>query len=130
MKNLKKSIAVLLLVCSFSFVLVGCGNKAAKPYLGSWYGYKVCTDDGEIVFEDFSDLVKMELITEFASDGSYVLHYYVAGEEGDQYPKTGKFEMDGEKIVLIDDNGYGEIVNGELVLYFSDGAVKQYFRAN
>ena len=70
------------------------------------------------------------MTVEFTSDGQYEIHYYVAGKEGENYPKTGKYEMDGEKIMLIEDDGYGEIVNGELILYFEDGAVKQYCKAN
>lgn len=127
---MKKIIAIVLLVCSLAFALVGCGSDASEPYLGVWYGYKVVTGSDEIVFEDYAALVKMELTAEFTSDGNYELHYYVAGKEGDKYPQTGKFEMDGDRIVLTEADGYGEIVNGELILYFSDGAVKQHFKAN
>lgn len=38
--------------------------------------------------------------------------------------------MDGSKIILSENNAYGEITNGTLVLYFQDGAVKQYFQPN
>lgn len=127
---MKKIIAILLVVCSFTFLLAGCGNNAAEQYLGVWYGYKVSAGDEDIVFEDYAALVKMELTAEFTSDGEYELHYYVAGKEGEKYPQTGKYEMDGDRIVLTEDDGYGEIVNGELILYFEDGAVKQYFKAN
>ena len=70
----------------------------------------------------------MELTVEFTEDGKYELHYYVAGKEGSKYPKFGKYEMDDNRIILVDDDGYGEIVNGELILYFDNGKVKQYFR--
>lgn len=109
---------------------MACDSNAAEPYIGVWYGYKVETDSTAIVFADYEELVKMELTAEFSSGGEYELHYYVAGKEGDKYPQTGKYEMDGDRIVLSEDDGYGEIINGELILYFSDGAVKQYFRSD
>ena len=130
MKKIARICAALIALCLISTLFVGCGSNAAEPFLGVWYGYNVSTASGDIVFSDFAAIAKMELTAEFTSDGQYELHYYVAGKEGDKYPQIGKYEMDGEKIILIDDDGYGEIINGELILYFENGKVKQYFKAN
>lgn len=129
MKRFGKFVVILLSVCLLSALLAACGSNAAKPYIGVWYGYKIETDSNSIVFADYESFVKMELTAEFSSDGEYELHYYVAGEEGEKYPQTGKYEMDGNQIILPENDGYGKIVDGELILYFSDGKVKQHFRA-
>ena len=130
MKKLSCILAVVVLVCLMSTLFAGCGANPAEPYIGVWYGYKVVADSSEIVFSDYAALVKMELTAEFKENGEYELHYYVANKEGDAYPKTGTYEMDGERIVLPEEGGYGEIVDGELILYFDNGMVKQYFKNN
>jgi len=112
---MKKVITLLLVICSFAIILAGCKGNSSEPYVGVWYGYKVATETEEIIFADYAAIIKMELVTEFTADGKYELHYYVAGKEGNKYPQTGKFEMNGDKIVLIEADGYGEIVNGELI---------------
>lgn len=130
MKRIICSVFLTLFVC---LLLVGCGNsnsKAAEKYVGIWYGYKVSSGGTDIVFKDYASIAKMELTCEFTSDGKYTLHYYVAGKEGDKYPQVGTYVMDGNKIILNESEGTGEIINDELVLSFSNGAVKQYFRAN
>lgn len=129
---MKRFIALLLLIGCFMLVFTGCNSssKAAKKFIGVWYGYKVTTNGSDIVFADYSSLVKMELTAEFTSDGKYELHYYVAGKEGEKYPQTGTYKIDGERIMLTEHDGYGEIVNGELILYFQNGSVKQYFKNN
>ena len=128
MKKLNRIFAFLLIVGLMGTLLGACGSNAAEPYIGVWHGYKVSTSSGDIVFSDLSAIAEMELTVEFTEDGKYELHYYVAGKEGSKYPKFGKYEMDDNRIILVDDDGYGEIVNGELILYFDNGKVKQYFR--
>lgn len=128
---MKKLTVVIVAICFLMCcVLSGCdsSSKAAEKYIGVWYGYKVSTSESDIVFAEYASLVKLELTAEFASDGKYVLHYYVAGKEGEKYPQEGTYTMEGEKIVLTENNGVGEIINGELVLSFDNGAVKQYFK--
>ena len=119
----------VILVCVVA-ILSGCGGKKTEEFVGIWYGYKVSTPSGDIVFSDYESLVKMELTAEFASDGTYELHYYVAGKEGEAYPQTGNYQVEGERILLPEQEGYGEIVNSELVLYFSEGQIKQYFMSD
>lgn len=120
--------SLLLVVLLLSAVLSAC-SSAKKAYLGTWYGYKLKTDSFEMVFSDISHIAKMELVAEINSDNTYTFHSYVNGKEGDKYPKTGKFEMDGDKIVFPELDGYGEIVDGELVLYFEDGELIHYYRS-
>lgn len=130
---MKRTISLVLLVLIVCSLFVGCGDsssKTAEKYIGIWYGYKVNSGGEDLVFEDYATIAKMELTCEFTSDGNYTLHYYVAGKEGEKYPQTGTYTIDGEKIRLKENEGVGEIVNGELILSFSDGAVKQYFKAN
>lgn len=129
-KVMKKIFIIIALLVSAVITFSGCGSssKAAEKYIGVWYGYKVSTSESDIVFAEYASLVKMELTAEFTSDGKYALHYYVAGKEGEKYPQEGTYTMEGEKIVLTEDNGVGEIINGELVLSFDNGAVKQYFK--
>ena len=119
MKKLYRIFAFLLFVGLMGTLLGACGSNAAEPYIGVWHGYKVSTSSGDIVFSDLSAIAEMELTVEFTEDGKYELHYYVAGKEGSKYPKFGKYEMDDNRIILVDDDGYGEIVNGELILYFN-----------
>lgn len=130
MKKLNRIFAILLVVGLMGTFLGGCGSNAAEPYIGVWYGYKVSTSSGDIVFSDLATIVKMELTAEFTDDGEYELHYYVAGKEGEKYPQIGKYEMEDDRIILVDDDGYGEIINGELILYFENGAVQQHFRTD
>ena len=122
----------ILVVCTLLIsIFAACGSnksKAAEKYIGVWYGYKVSTNKSDIIFEDYAPLVKMELTAEFSSDGKYTLHYYINGEEGEEYPQKGSYSIEDERIKLIEDEGAGEIVNGELVLSFDGGAVKQYFK--
>ena len=127
MKKFGMVAVAVFVVCLL--VLAGCGKNAAEPFIGFWDGYKVVSGSTEIKFSDFAGIAKMELTAQFTSDGEYELHYYVNGKEGDKYPQYGSYEMDGEKIILIDHDGYGKIVDGELVLYFSNGQVKQYFKS-
>jgi|GEM_PF-3189243 len=100
--------------------------KASDKYLGIWYGYKITTNKSDIVFKDYESVAKMELTCEFTEDGRYVIHYYTNGKEGEKYPQEGTYTMDGDKIVLSD-GGTGDIVNGDLILTYSDGALKQYY---
>ena len=130
---MKKGIVFLgLIVFMFCFLSACSSSKSnkAEKYIGVWYGYKVSTDDGDIVFEDYANLVKMELTAEFTSDGKYTLHYYIDGSEGENYPQKGRYKIDGGKIILTEDEGVGKIVDGELILSFDNGAVKQYFRSD
>lgn len=130
---MKKGFVFLgLIVLMFCFLSACSSSKSdkAKKYIGVWYGYKVSTDDSDIVFEDYASLVKMELTAEFTSDGKYTLHYYLNGSEGKNYPQKGSYKIDGEKIILTEHEGVGEIVDGELVLNFDNGGVRQYFRSN
>ncbi|MBR3032220.1 MAG: hypothetical protein IKH92_04285 [Clostridiales bacterium] len=132
---MRKMISVLVICTLIITISAACGSKkskAAEKYIGVWYGYKVSTDKNDIVFEDYAALVKMELTAEFTSDGKYTLHYYINGEEGEEYPQKGSYSIEDDKIKLIEDEGVGEIVNGELVISFDGegGAVRQYFKSN
>lgn len=85
MKKLHRVCALLLAVCLMAALLTACGSNPAEPFIGVWYGTKVSTPTGDVVFAEYESIIKMELTAEFSSDGSYELHYYVAGQEGKQY---------------------------------------------
>lgn len=123
MKRILIGILALVMVLG----LVGCASSnEAEKYIGEWQCYKLETNSNTIVFSDYEAIIKMELTAEFANDGTYIIHYYVNGEEGDQYPQSGTYSVENEVIKLSDD-GIGEIVNNELILSFDNGQVKQYF---
>ena len=84
MKKLNRIFAFLLIVGMMGTLLSACGSNAAEPYIGVWHGYKVSTASGDIVFSDFSAIAKMVLTVAFTADGTYALHYYVAGKEGSE----------------------------------------------
>lgn len=112
--------------------LSSCGRNPAEPFIGVWYGYKISDNSGELVFSENPILAaaNMELTAEFSTDGTYELHYYVFGKEGEKYPKVGKYEARDNRLYLVEDNGYCEIIDGELILNFHNGTVKQYYRSN
>ena len=129
---MKKVLCVTIALLILTVMLVGCtntSNKKAEKYIGVWYAYKVATNNNVIVFKDYASIAKMELTCEFTADGKYTVHYYVNGKEGDKYPQNGTYTIKDDKIVLTEDGGVGEIINGELILSFSEGGVKQYFRS-
>ena len=130
MKTTTRLIAVILLLSMVAALFAGCGGNSAKAYIGRWDAYKIAAEDEELVFADYDSFVKLEYTAIIEEDGSYELHYYVNGEEGTQYPKYGSYKIEDGKIVLIEEDGIGEIVDGELVFYFDDGGVRQYFRKN
>lgn len=132
---MRKIVSLIIALFVFCGMLAGCGessSQVADDYVGIWYGYKVSTGDDSIVFSDYSSIMKIELTCEFTRDGKYVQHYYVAGKEGEKYPQEGTYTIDGGKIILSENGGVGEIVNGELVLSFSssDGTVTQYYSSS
>ena len=134
MKKVLIGVLALVMILGMVLGLVGCSssNEAetssneAEKYIGEWYGSKIETESNTITFSDYASIVKMELIAEFKSDETYVLHYYVNGEEGEEYPQTGTYTVENGKLILSDE-GTGEIVNDELILSFDNGQVKQYF---
>lgn len=123
MKRILIGILALVMVLG----VVGCSSSnEAEKYIGEWQCYKLETNSKTIVFSDYEAIIKMELTAEFANDGTYIIHYYVNGEEGAQYPQSGTYSVENGVIKLSDD-GIGEIVNNELILSFDNGQVKQYF---
>ena len=126
---MKRFIAIALVAVLIALSFVACASSATRFY-GVWECYKMCDDSGEIVISENKVLsgMKMEMTAEFSENGEYEIHcYYFGAETSSAYPKIGKYRVDGKRIVLIDDDAYGEIVNGELILYFSNGVVKHYF---
>ena len=123
-----KKVLIGILVLIMVFAMVGCGNSA-EEYIGEWDAYKIETDSESVVFSDYYNVVILQLTAEFKNDGTYVFHYYVNGEEGEKYPQMGTYTIENGKIKLSDD-GYGEINKDELILYFDNGQVKQYFFKN
>ncbi len=137
MKKTIRILALVLALCLLGALFAGCGrdgssrrNKKdpARDYIGKWSAYKISTDGEDLVFADYAQIVKMELTVEFKKDGTYISHYYVNGEEGDKYPQTGEYSMDGDTLVLDGDGATGEIIDGELVLSMEGGRLKHYYR--
>ena len=127
MKKSFRICTILFTICLILCVLSACSKNTDNPFVGKWNGYKISAGSDEIVFSDYAALVKLELIAEFSANGTYVFHYYVDGEEGDNYPQKGKYEISDNKIILDDSDAYGKIIANELVLYFDNGEVQQYF---
>lgn len=123
-----KRIAAFILALCLCVSLCACGENAkekeAEKYIGTWYGYKLEAGDETLVFSEYESVVKLELTAEFDEDGTYTLHYYVNGKEGEQYPQTGTYTVEENQLVL--DKGTAELVDEDLVISF-DGGIKQYF---
>lgn len=130
MRQMKRVLA-LLLITLLVLGMTACGSKKAmEPFLGSWKVYQMGSESG---ITDFTTglFSIMELTIEIREDGTYTMHYFVAGEEGDQYPKHGEFEMEKGKIIIPGDpDGIGEIVDGDLVLAFGDNNTHYYRRVD
>ena len=135
---MKRILCLLLALIMVAGLLCACGSgdsdsasgkskKEESPFVGKWECYKVVGGGDEIVFADYSAYVEMEMTVEFDEDGTYIVHYYVNGEEGDKYPQSGTYEEDGDRIILDDGDNYGEIVDGELILYYDNAQVQQYY---
>lgn len=79
--------------------LVRC-SSSNKEYVGEWQCYKIETDSDTLIFSEYEAIVKLELTAEFANDGTYVLHYYINGEEGEKYPQSGTYTVENGEIKL------------------------------
>ena len=90
---------MLLIAVTLGAMLTACGSPA-KPFLGKWNAYQVSTNGSTIVFENMAQLVKMDLNVTFYEDGTYVVHYYVNGQEGSAYPQAGSYTVEGETLTL------------------------------
>lgn len=133
-----KKVVVCFMVCLMMLISsTACQNSSnvAEKFIGIWDCYKMGTNDpGEqdVVFKDYAARVKMEMTIEFTPDGKYVEHYYVNGKEGDKYPQTGNYVIEGEKIIFSENNNIeAEIIDGELVVSVKDSAsnksAKRYY---
>ena len=80
-----------------------------------------------MVFAEYAAYVEMVMTAEFDEDGSYIIHYYVNGEEGDKYPQRGTYEEEDGRIILDGGSNYGEIVDDELILYYENGQLRHYY---
>ena len=123
MKKFISVVLVLLIVLSFA----GC---SANKFAGEWESDKIVTDTAEgtntIIFSEFAAIAKLELTISIDKDGTYAMHYYVNGVEGEAYPQTGTYEIE-DGVMIMSGGGRGELEGDELILYFDNDQVMQHY---
>lgn len=133
-----KKFLVGLLVGVFSFIIalsmVACNNSSKKEdaiyeeFAGKWYCYKTVAGGDTVDFREFPSFLKFELSIEFFSDKTYIVHYYVNGEEGKEYPHKGTFSIVENGLSLTGDTcGHAEISETGMILIL-DGVIQYYQR--
>ncbi len=133
----KKFITYTLLIlcfCALLSCLTSCDSSETSEtseknrYIGKWLATKVTAGDTTIDFDEYSNIVHMELTIQFTDDDKYVIHYYTNGKEGEKYPQYGEYIMDGDTLRFQNENAYAEIVDDMLILTYPDTDTKQYFK--
>ena len=141
MKRVKRILALVLALCMLCAICAACSEKSSdndkgsnekktetvkNPFIGKWEAHKMTWDDGgSLVFSDYASIAKLELIAEISKDGTYVVHYYVNGVEGDKYPQSGTFTFEDGKLYM-DDGAVAEMVGDEMIITYEENLKHHY----
>lgn len=133
---MKKIVSIILVSLLFLTALCSCGG-ATTALVGRWTATKVETASGAVI--DFSVLENSveekfgsEQLIEYSitinDDSTYLMEYYVNGKQGNNYPKSGTYEVIDEKTLSLE--GEGKVVlqdDGTMIGEFDNGEVKHYY---
>ena len=127
---MKKSYVSLLITLIFLLLCVICvascnpTNKVKKNFIGVWDVKQILAEDETtvvIAFGEIAPLLTMKMSIQFNENDTFVIHYYVNGEEGEHYPQTGTFTVDGDTLVMS--NGQiASIKDDKLIVQMEDGS--------
>lgn len=119
-----KRVFAFLLIFALTIPLCACGEK--NNFVGTWHCYKLEADGDTILFSDLQQIVSLDYSVSFFEDKTYIMHYYVDGEEGSAYPQSGTYALKGNDQATLTPDGIASIMDGEVVLYIGGG--KTYFK--
>ena len=123
-----KSIALVLCMLTICTLITACASPTDK-YMGVWYATKIVTGSTTVPFgEIVKGTLTMEMTIEFSQDGTYIIHYYVNGKEGKEYPQTGTYKVDDDTLVMSN-GGKAYTVDGELRIEIN-GSVQYFTRSD
>ena len=92
---------------------------------------KVVTADNTVDFEKLGALINMEMYIEFSEKKDYVVHYFVNGKEGENYPQSGTFtvNVETETLALVGGVEGTATISLETNLQLGlNGGVTQYYK--
>lgn len=123
-----KLIALVLCMLTICTLITACASPTDK-YVGVWYATKIVTGSTTVPFgEIVKGTLSMEMTIEFSQDGTYIIHYYVNGKEGKEYPQSGTYKVNDDTLEMSN-GGKAYTVDDELRIEIN-GSVQYFTRSD